>query len=131
MMKTKDLPAVTFTLSEKMKTDGYSQPRLDDTEWILEHFQNYCDKHTIELITVPVAVKFVRDSFGFDYYNTTSRFQTVLRQPLLILFEFEEFGNYKKTHQRGFTTQIPLIYENIYREYVEYVNCMPIGLKTR
>lgn len=131
MMKTKDLPAVTSALIEKMKTDGYSQSRLEDTKWILEHFRNYCDKHTIELITVPVAVEFVRNSFGFDYYNTTSRFQTVLRRPLLILFEFEEFGNYKKTHQRGSTTQIPLIYETIYREYVDYVNCMPIGLKTR
>lgn len=131
MMKTKDLPAVTSALIEKMKTDGYSQSRLEDTKWILEHFGRYCDKHAIGLITVPVAVEFIRDSFGFDYYNTTSRFQTVLRRPLLILFEFEEFGNYKKTHQRGSTTQIPLAYETVYREYVDYVNCMPIGLKTR
>lgn len=131
MMKTKDLPAVTSALIEKMKTDGYSQARLDDTKWILEHFNNYCDKHDIELITVPVAVEFIRDSFGFDYYNITTRFQTVLRRPLLILFEFDEFGNYKKTHQRGSTTQIPLIYETVYREYVDHINCMPICLKTR
>lgn len=73
----------------------------------------------------------MRESFGFDYYNTTSRFQTVLRRPLLILFEFHEFGSYKKTHQRGSTTQIPLIYEAVYREFVDHVNCMPIGRKTR
>ena len=131
MMKTKDLPSVTSALIEKMKTDGYSQSRLEDTKWILEHFEHYCDKHAIEFITVPIAVDFVRNCFGFDYYNTTSRFQTVLRRPLLILFEFEEFGSYKKTHQRGSTTQIPLIYEAVYREFVDYVNCMPISLKTR
>lgn len=131
MMKTKDLPAVASALIAKMKADGYSQSRLEDTTWILEHFGHYCNKHGIELITVPVAVEFVRDSFGFDYYNTTSRFQTILRRPLLILFEFHEFGNYKKTHQRGSTTQIPLVFEAIYREYVSHVNCMPIGRKTR
>ena len=131
MMKTKDLPAVTSALIEKMRSDGYSQARLEDTTWILEHFGRYCSKQGIEVITVPVAVEFVRESFGFDYYNTTSRFQTVLRRPLLILFEFHEFGSYKKTHQRGSTTQIPLIYEAVYREFVDHVNCMPIGLKTR
>ncbi len=131
MMKTKDLPAVTSALIEKMRSDGYSQARLEDTTWILEHFGHYCSKQGIEVITVPVAVEFVRESFGFDYYNTTSRFQTVLRRPLLILFEFHEFGSYKKTHQRGSTTQIPLIYEAVYREFVDHVNCMPIGRKTR
>ena len=73
MMKTKDLPAVTSALIEKMKADGYSQARLEDTTWILEHFGRYCSRQGIEAITVPVAVEFVRDSFGFDYYNTTSR----------------------------------------------------------
>lgn len=131
MMKTKDLPAVASALIEKMKADGYSQSRIEDTAWILEHFEHYCIKHGIGLVTVPVAVEFVRDSFGFDYYNTTSRFQTILRRPLLILFEFEEFGSYKKTHQRGSTTQIPLIFETVYREYVGHVNCMPVGIKTR
>ena len=130
-MKTNDLPAVTDALINKMKADGYSQSRMEDTRWILGHFFHYCNKHGIKLITVPIAVQFVQDSFGFDYYHTTSRFQTVLRRPLLILFEFYEFGNYKKTHQRGSTTQIPLIYKAVYREYVEHVNCMPISLKTR
>ena len=111
MMKTKDLPAVTSALIEKMKADGYSQARLEDTTWILEHFGRYCIRQGMGDVTVPVAVQFVRESFGFDYYHTTSRFQTILRRPLLILFEFHEFGNYKKTHQRGSTTQIPLIYE--------------------
>lgn len=113
---------MTSALIEKMKADGYSQPRIEDTAWILEHFKHYCIKHSIGLVTVPVTVEFVRDSFGFDYYNTTSRFQTILRHPLLILFEFEGFSNYKKTHQRSSTTQIPLIFETVYREYVGHVN---------
>ncbi len=130
-MKTKDFPAVTSNLIEKMKLNGYSNARIEDTTWILGHFSNYCTKHDIDQVTVPVAVEFVHESFGFDYYNTTSRFQTVLRRPLLILFEFEAFGNYKKTHQRGSTTKIPLIYETVYREFVDHANLMPICLKTR
>ena len=92
IMKTKDLPNVASALIEKMKSDGYSSSRIEDTTWILEHFFNYCVKHDIVQVTVPIAVEFVKESFGFDFYNTTSRFQTVLRRPLLILFEFEEIG---------------------------------------
>ena len=106
-MKTKDLPNVASALIEKMKSDGYSSSRIEDTTWILEHFFNYCVKHDIIQVTVPIAVEFVQESFGFDFYNTTSRFQTVLRRPLLILFEFEEFGNYKKTHQAWFYHENP------------------------
>ena len=84
-MKTKDLPNVASALIEKMKSDGYSSSRIEDTTWILEHFFNYCVKHDIIQVTVPIAVEFVQESFGFDFYNTTSRFQTVLRRPLLIL----------------------------------------------
>ena len=77
-MKTKDLPAVTDALINKMKADGYSQTRMEDTRQILGHFYHYCNKHGIELITIPVAVQFVLDSFGFDYYNTTSRLQITI-----------------------------------------------------
>ena len=83
IMKTKDLPNVASALIEKMKSDGYSSSRIEDTTWILEHFFNYCVKHDIIQVTVPIAVEFVQESFGFDFYNTTSRFQTVLRRPLL------------------------------------------------
>ena len=73
IMKTKDLPNVASALIEKMKSDGYSSSRIEDTTWILEHFFNYCVKHDIVQVTVPIAVEFVKESFGFDFYNTTSR----------------------------------------------------------
>ncbi|MCD8052502.1 MAG: tyrosine-type recombinase/integrase [Lachnospiraceae bacterium] len=122
MMKTKDLPAVTSTLIDKLKADGYSETVLKNTQWILGHFENYCGKHDIPEINAPVASEFVRECFGFDYYNTTAPMQTVMRRPLLILLEFEESGNYYKTHQRGSTTEIPLVYKDVFLEYRDVVN---------
>lgn len=122
MMKTKDLPKITFALYKKLQSDGYSDTVLDNTRWILGHFENYCIKKEIPEISVPVAVTFVKECFGFDYYNLTARMQSVLRRPLMVLIEFEESGNYLKTHQKGSTTEIPLLYKDIFLEYRDAVN---------
>lgn len=122
MMKTKDLPKITSALYEKLKADGYSDTVLDNTRWILKHFENYCIRKKIPEITVPVAAAFVQECFGFDYYNLTARMQSVLRRPLMILIEYEESGNYLKTHQKGSTTEIPLVYRELFLEYREVVN---------
>lgn len=121
-MKTKDLAAVADALYQKMETDGYSEQVIGTARWIIGHFQNYCIGQEIPFVTVPVAVKFVAECFGFDYYNTVTPMQTVVRRPLLILFEFDESGNYCKTHQRGSTTEIPLAYKDLFLEYRETVN---------
>ena len=101
VMKTKDLPEIAAALYEKLKADGYSATVLDNTRWILGHFGNYCLRNGIPEITPSVAAVFVQDCFGFDYYNLTARMQSVLRRPLMILIEFEESGNYLKTHQKA------------------------------
>ena len=126
MMKTKDLPEITSALYQKLKADGYSETVLNNTKWILEHFGNYCVKKKISEITVPVAATFVQECFGFDYYNLNTRMQSVLRRPLMILIEFEESGNYLKTHQKGSTTEIPLIYKDIFLQYRDSINKMTL-----
>lgn len=122
MMKTKNLPNVADALYQKMQADGYSNSVIGTARWVIGHFYNYCLSHDISVITVPTAVTFVGECFGFDYYNTTLPMQTVMRRPILILFEFEESGNYCKTHQRGSNTDIPLIYKHLFLEYREVVN---------
>lgn len=131
MMKTKDLPEITSALYAKLQSDGYSDTVLDNTRWILKHFENYCIKKEIPEITVPVAAAFVQECFGFDYYNLTARMQSVLRRPLMILIEFEESGNYLKTHQKGSTTEIPLIYKDVFLEYRETVNGTSLCQKSK
>lgn len=130
-MKTKDLPAVTDALINKMRADGYSKTVLDNTKWILGHFENYCNRKSILDITVPTAAEFVQECFGFDYYNLTARMQSVLRRPLMILIEFEESGNYLKTHQKGSTTKIPILYKELFLEYREVVNAMPLSQNSK
>ena len=85
MTKTKELPSVTSALYEKMTADVYSKPALDTTKWILGHFEAYCQKRVINEIDTTIAAGFVRECFGFDYFNTTMPMQTVMRRPLLIL----------------------------------------------
>lgn len=99
-MKTNKLTAITNSLCLKMESDGYSQTVRDTTRWILGHFQRYCTERGIVEIDIPVAVTFLDECFGIDYYNATIPMQTVMRRPLLVLFEFDECGNYKKTHQK-------------------------------
>lgn len=130
-MKTKDLPTVAEALYSKMGEDGYSKTVIGTTKWIIEHFNNYCNAKKISVITIPVAAEFIRECFGFDYNNTTIPMQTVVRRPLLILFEFNESGNYYKTHQRGSTTTIPLSYEMLFKEYRIFVNAMPITVNSK
>jgi len=130
-MKTKDLPSVAEALYAKMGKDGYSKTVIGTTKWIIEHFNNYCSNKEICEITVPVAAEFIRECFGFDYNKTTIPMQTVVRRPLLILFEFDESGNYYKTHQRGSTTTIPNSYEMLFKEYRVCVNAMPITVNSK
>ncbi len=121
-MKTKDLHAVADALYQKMQADGYGKSVIGTARWIIGHFQQYCSSRQIEDVAVPVAVEFTAECFGFDYYNTIIPMQTVVRRPLLILFEFEESGGYYKTHQRGSNTEIPLVYKDLFLEYRDVVN---------
>lgn len=125
-MKTKDLPTVADALYKKMEADGYSKSVTGTTKWIIGHLKNYCSAQQIKDVTVTVAVKFISDCFGFDYYNTVLPMQTVIRRPLLILFEFEESGNYYKTHQRGSTTEIPIPFKDLFLEYRDVVNSLSL-----
>ena len=132
-MKTTELKAMIESLLERLRHDGYSESVIGTSRWILSHFQRYCEEKGIEEANVPVAASFVKECFGFDYYNIDTKvpMQTVMRRPLLVIFEFEQSGNFKKTHQRGSTTEIPLVYESLYREFVDYVNTMKCCRKTR
>ena len=130
-MKTKDLLAVAESLYKKMETDGYSKNVIGTARWIIGHFHNYCKSHAVVVITIPVAVRFTEECLGFDYYNTTAPMQTVVRRPLLILFEFEESGSYYKTHQRGSTTEIPLAYKELFLEYRDTINATSLCQNTK
>lgn len=49
----------------------------------------------------------------------------------MILIEFEESGNYLKTHQRGSTTEIPLIYKDLFLEYRDVINATSLSQNSK
>jgi len=130
-MKLNELEPTTFALYQKMAGDNYSDTVIENTKWILNHFQKYCTSNRIEVITASVMAEFLYEKFDIDYYKPILRMQTVLRRPLLILMEFYESGNYCKTHQRGSTTEIPLIYTDFFLKYRDFVNGMGICIKSK
>lgn len=130
-MKLYKLEPTMLALYQKMKSDNYSDSVIENTKWILNHFRKYCISNRIEVITVSDMVEFLHENYDIDYYNPVLRMQTVLRRPLLILMEFYESNNYCKTHQRGSTTEIPLIYSGFFLKYRDFVNGMDVGIKSK
>lgn len=130
-MKLNELEPTTLALYQKMVGDNYSDTVIENTKWILNHFRKYCTSNRIEVITASVMAEFLNEKYDIDYYKPILRMQTVLRRPLLILMEFYESGNYCKTHQRGSTTEIPLIYTNFFLKYRNFVNGMGVCIKSK
>lgn len=130
-MKLNEFEPTMQALYQKMKSDNYSDTVIENTNWILNHFRKHCILNQIGVITIPVLAEFLQKKYDIDYYNPTTRMQTVLRRPLLILMEFYESGNYCKTHQRGSTTEIPLIYKDFFLKYRDFVNGMDIVIESK
>lgn len=130
-MKLNELELTMVALYQKMENDNYSNTVIENTKWILTHFRKYCMSNQIEVITVSVMAEFLHKKYDIDYYNPIARMQTVLRRPLLILMEFYESNNYCKTHQRGSTTEIPLIYTDFFLKYRDFVNGMDVCINSK
>jgi len=130
-MKLNELESTMLALYQKMASDNYSDTVIENTKWILNHFRKHCISNRIKIITVSVMAEFLHEKYDIDYYNPIIRIQTVLRRPLLILMEFYGSGNYCKTHQRGSTTEIPLIYTGFFLKYRDFVNGMNIVINSK
>ena len=130
-MNANEINATAEGLYEKMRQDGYSKNVLDTTQWIISHFQKFCQENNIESVTIPIVAQFLSEKYDIDYQNPTAGMQTVLRRPLLILMEFYESGNYFKSHQRGTTTEIPEAFADVYLCCREFINTMDIGIKSK
>jgi integrase len=130
-MKVREITKTAEGLYARMKDDGYSLSVIDTTKWIIGHFEKYCLMNSIVNVGVPVISKFLMEQYDIDYQSPGAGMQTVLRRPLLILIEFYESGNYCKTHQRGSTTEIPLIFAGFFMAYRDFVNQMNCGFKSK
>ena len=123
-MKVSEISKTAEALYARMKKDRYSQSAIEVTEWVIGHFERYCNNRGIIFVDVPVMAQFLLEQYDIDYQYPKLRMHCTLRRPLLILVEFYESGNYCKTHQRGSTTEIPI-------EYAAFFMNMTIELSQR
>ena len=107
-------------LLQKMKSDGYSKEVVSNTIWIINHFKKYCNERGITTVTVPIMAEFLREKYDIDYYNPSSAMQTVLRRPILILYEFYLTGTFCKTHQKERTIETPTQFKDFYIKFWKF-----------
>ena len=130
-MKTKDIPAIAAELMAKMAVDGFSQETVEVTRWITGLFQKYCDDNGYDEAEIPVAVEFFKERFCLDYYAQLLSVQTVIRKPLLNLFEFEESGNYLHFHPKSRNTTTPVEFKDVFMAYRDNVNQRSLAYTTK
>ena len=130
-MKTKDIPAIAAELMAKMAVDGFSQETVEVTRWITGLFQKYCDDNGYDEAEIPIAVEFFKERFCLNYYAQLLSVQTVIRKPLLNLFEFEESGNYLHFHPKSRNTTTPVEFKDVFMAYRDNVNQRSLAYTTK
>jgi len=130
-MDTKNIENLMAGLLQKLKNDGYSKEVISNTTWIINHFKKYCTEKHITTVTVSIMAEFLKEKYDVDYYNPSSSMQTVLRRPILILYEFYLTGTFCKTHQKERTIDTPTQFKDFYLKFYEFINSKNIVSKSK
>jgi len=130
-MDTQNIENLMIGLLQKMKSDGYSKEVVSNTKWIINHFKKHCIERSIKTVTVPIMAKFLREKYDVDYYNPSSSMQTVLRRPILILYEFYLTGTFYKTHQKERTIDTPTQFKDFYLKFRDFINFQNIVVNSK
>lgn len=130
-MNKREFAPTKESLLERMRRENYSPGVLEKTNWVLDHFKNYCDKQELEEITISAASDFVLVCFGFDMFRPAFHLQATLRHPLLIFFEFSTTGQYAKKHHQLNSVDIPQRFLPLFYEFSFYVEGCGYNKSTR
>jgi len=130
-MDTQSIDSLVTGLLQKMKNDGYSKEVISNTTWIINHFKKYCIERNIATVTVPIMAEFLKEKYDVDYYNPSSAMQTVLRRPILILYEFYLTGTFCKTHQKEKTIDTPRQFKDFYLRFRDFINFQNIVINSK
>ena len=110
------------SLLEKMTQDNYSDGILKKYDWIISHFEHYCEKNGIDEMTLSSAADFIKECFGFEMLAAPLPLQSAIRYPLLSFFEFSQNGSYAKRHQSPNSVAIPPCFDPLFQEYRIYID---------
>ena len=121
-MNKKQFLQTKKSLLEKMAQDNYSNGTIRKYDWIISHFEHYCEKNGIDEITLSSAADFIRECFGFEMLAAHLPLQSAIRYPLLSFFEFSQNGSYAKRHQSPSSVDIPPCFGPLFQEYRTYID---------
>lgn len=110
------------SLLEKMTQDKYSDGMIRKYDWLISHFEHYCEKNRITEITLSTAADFIKECFGFEMLDSPLPLQSAIRYPLLSFFEFSQNGSYAKRHQSPNSVDIPPHFAPLFEEYRTYID---------
>jgi len=130
-MDTQNIENLMTGLLQKMKSDGYSKEVISNTTWIINHFKKYCIERSITTVTVPIMAEFLKEKYDVDYYNPSTAIQTILRRPILILYEFYLTGTFCKTHQKEKTVNTPTQFKDFYLQFCDFINSQDIVVNSK
>ena len=130
-MKVQDIPIVTENLISMMSNDGYNKNTIEITRWITGLFKKYCDEKRLADADISTAAVFFEDRFALDLYSKLLPTQSVIRRPLLSLFEFEESGSYLHFHPRSNNTKTPVEFSDVFFSYRDTVNKRDLAYTTK
>lgn len=130
-MKTSEIGKTAATLYERMDKDGYSKSVVDTAKWVIGHFEKYCRSNDIKTADIRAVTWFLHDKYDIQLQESKGWMQTILRRPLLMLLEFNEGGNYCKSHLIGSTTKVPPEHSKLFMSCRTLVNGMDIGISSK
>lgn len=110
---------------------GYSITTINNTRIALNKFVEYCNTMNIQCITNDQIFKYLKNEFDIDYFNPKNSKETVTRRPFIMLIEFYEDGNFKKTHQKKSNIIVPLMYEEVFEKYSLFITEKDLNNKTQ
>lgn len=119
------------SLLKKMAQDNYSDGMLKKYDWLISHFEHYCEKNGITEITLSSGADFIKECFGFEMLAPPLPLQSAIRYPLLSFFEFSQNSTYAKRHQCPNSVDIPLCFAPLFQEYRIYIDGCGLKRGTR
>lgn len=130
-MKTNQILVTSKQLCEKLKQDGYNPTTIETTEWVLKHFNDYCEKKSIVSVNTDIAARFFLECYGFNLYKPFLPVHSTLRRPVLSLLDFYDTGAYSLFYSYVPRTDIAEGFEILYTEYQKHVQTLDCSKSTK
>lgn len=123
-MKTNQIIPTANLLCAKMQMDGYNSTTINTTNWVLQHFNDYCVRENIVSVNINTATRFILECYGFNLYKPFLPVHSTLRRPVLSLLDFYDTGEYSLMYSLLPKSGIPNGFEPPFMEYRRHIQTL-------